>query len=296
MSSFKRKPKTDGTVKEDKDTVEELLQNAISAVENKRKNVEVSREFVRANTSFQEKLRDEVDYRQKRYIIYERNTLHRNATKSKDTYRFRSSFEESRSIALTTSEGYTLGVGGGIGVGYMGTQVGINTGFKFNRSKSFFSDDSTTKTKHQEIEVKVPSRKTVEIKELTYCVPKSCVCKLQFSLKSGDSVPYYYQESEIGIPKHGETKVSRLIGKLESQLKQPRNSSYKCIRRGQTSALTFKSKCQFDVLEHSIETRFLTDEQQQELNHTEVMRRMRSDWTKKQKTQKFNLYSRHSSA
>ena len=66
MSSFKKKPKRDGTVKEDKDTVEELLQNAISAVENKRKNVTVSREFVRANTSFREKLRDEVGYRQKR--------------------------------------------------------------------------------------------------------------------------------------------------------------------------------------------------------------------------------------
>ena len=262
--------------KNDVETIKQILEGVIE--EEDKQEVEIFEEILQRNFRILEKTREETHYKGE-HLVSERNTAYRNLTEESTTYRFKTCYEEGSSLAMTTTSGITGGIGGILGVGYGPVKLGVGGGLKLKQEKSTSDDEHKSEINHHEVEVKVPKGKTVEIKKLVFCVPKLCVCKLELALHLEEKIKYFYKSAKTGdtedSKKEGEVKVGKLRDKLIFRLKEHRNKSHECTKRGKMLLITFKRVCKFSVYEQRIETRILKKTEENKMAWGEIGRRIR---------------------
>ena len=209
----------EGYVVFDYEMVKELLEKSIEFVE-KKKNVKMDDNFfAKANIHITKKNRDTPE---KRWIVSEQDTSQENFTDEPATYTFKSSFEERNSICLATSQGYSIGVGGGIGAGYVGGNAGLNTSLEYRQSKSFGQDQCKAEIKELVAVVPVPPQTIVVVKELVYGVERLAMCNLKLMLREKDKIFYKHTPKQGATEKSDSVEVKKLLQKAKQlQVKAP---------------------------------------------------------------------------
>ena len=275
---------------DDVENIKSILEGVIADVHGKQE-VEMFDEILQKNFRILSKSREETYYKEE-HLVSEQNTAYRNSTEEKTTYRFKNCYEQGSSLATTTTHGIAAGMGGALGGGYGPINVGVGGGVQLKREKSTCDDGHKCEINHHEVEVEVPTGKTVEIKKLIFCVPKSCECQLQLTLQLEEKVKYYYKSAKTNDKEDsknvGETKVSKLKDKLISRLREDRNKSYECKERGNVLVITFVRVCKFSVFEHRIETRILKKTEENKIVWGEIGTQIRVHPAKLRNTMMIN--------
>ena len=188
--------------------VKEMLESSIAFVE-KKVNVTLEDDFfVNANIRVRMKNRDRP---RERYLISEQDTSQENLTDEIATFFFKTSFQETLSFSLATTQGFTACLGGALGGG-MGGNIGLNSGLQYSQSKRFGQDTSNASTKQLSAYVDVKPNTQVIVRELVYEVEWAAMCELELSLRKEDKIKYmckYGQDKE----KFHMIEVNKLIKK-----------------------------------------------------------------------------------
>ena len=202
--------------------VKEILQQLISALAENNRKVELTDDFfVKANIRITKKNRNRP---RKRLLISEKDTSQENITNETTKFHFKTSFEETTSVSLATSQGFSANVGGGLSGGAAGASLGLSSGLEYSKSKSFGQDKSRAQNKELTAEVDVRPNTVVIVKELTYEVEWAAMCDLELVLKKEDQIEYkctgrWRKEQTNYI------EVKKLLKRLTARLKKHASSS-----------------------------------------------------------------------
>ena len=168
--------------------VKQILEQLISALAENNRYVELADDFfVKANIRITKKNRNRP---RKRLLISEKDTSQENITEETTKFHFKTSFEETTSVSLATSQGFSANVGGGLSGGAVGGSLGLSSGLEYSKSKSFGQDKSRAQNKELTAEVEVQPNTVVIVKELTYEVEWAAMCDLELILRKEDKIEY----------------------------------------------------------------------------------------------------------
>ena len=194
--------------------VKEILEKSIEHVENKT-NVKLEDDFfAKAKIRIIKKNRDRP---MKRLLISEQDTSQENLTDESVTFHFGTSFEETTSVSLATTQGLTASIGGGLGGGGMGGSIGLNSGLEYSRSKSFGQDKSKAHTKELSADVEVKPKTLVIVKELVYEVEWAAMCELELTLGKEEKVNYKFTSGRSMKEKSHSIGVNKLLKKAKQR-------------------------------------------------------------------------------
>ena len=197
--------------------VKEILEQLISVLVENSRHVELADDFfVKANIRITKKNRNRP---KKRLLISEKDTSQENITDEMTKFWFKTSFEETTSISLATSQGFCANVGGGLSGGAVGASLGLSSGLEYSKSKSFGQDKSRAQNKELTAEVHVKKHTRVIVKELTYKVEWAAVCELELMLRKEDKIEYKCT-GRWGKEQSNYIEVKKLLKKLSVRKKK----------------------------------------------------------------------------
>ena len=169
-----------------------------------------------------------------RSLVSERDTSQENFTDETTKFHFKTSFEETTSVSLATSQGFSANIGGGLSGGAVGASLGLSSGLEYSKSKSFGQDKSRAQNKELTAEVDVKKHTRVIVKELTYEVEWAAVCDLELMLRNEDKIEYKCT-GRWGKERYKCVEVKKLLKKLIAREKKEASSSSSAL---ETSSLS----------------------------------------------------------
>ena len=265
-------PDTWLTFDEVKSNLAEYIKNIKRKPGRMRMDVEVSDSFFET-AMYQIVRKDREKYVNKEmWLISENDTNYENLTKEKASYSFESTYRETSSFTLTTSKGHTLSLQAKAGGGFMGMNMGLTGGASYQKMKTAGEGQSHMDMKKSKVEIKVPPKTGVTVKELVYTTRWTAECHLYLllctcikkpkvfdGLKSKDKDEFKSNdESEDtrikytiqGGKEGGDIKVSDLV-KVRYLEDQPWTSKI-----GDKICIKVKSPCTFTKTERALETSY----------------------------------------
>ena len=229
--------------------------------------------FTTANYQIVRKDRDK-DKRQ--WLLSEQDTRYENFASKEANYTFRSSFEQTSSLTLSISKGKGFKIGAAAGGGFGGMNMGLNCGAQFNKSRSAGEGQSHSETKHLIVEIPVPSKAAVIVKELVYTTECTAGChfylplgikkatfteNLKSVLKGKDKGKSKGFEDELKKKDESEGTIKYTTSGKEEEMKVSdllevpdlEKKPWVC-RLGDTICMRLSSECTFTKTEHTLET------------------------------------------
>lgn len=225
------------------DHLKQLLEDAVKTAETKQE-IELDESFFE-NVGYHviEKERDTIKGSP---IVSEQDTCYENFTKSDKNYEFefRSSYEEAHSFSLMTQKGYSIGIGGNLGVGFMGASAGLNPSLQYNSSKANNQGQSQVEKKDLCVRGHLEPGQSIVVREFVRELKTSATCKLEIIIDEKAKVPFTYEKG--GDTKEESIEMKKLLkaGKLATpSMRQDQKKVIFCV----------SGECTFKRLQHSLE-------------------------------------------
>ena len=137
----------------------------------------------------------------KRWLVFEEDTRYENIYGPPAKYTHTCQYDQETSVSLQISKGHKIGIGAGFGGNIFGGNVGFNTGYEYSKRKSEHNSHGRGKSKISSVEIIVPEKKAIIVKELIYKVEKRAMCEVELILNKKDEILYTISEStEQKIP------------------------------------------------------------------------------------------------
>ena len=128
--------------------------------------VEVDDEFfIKAKYDILQKGRNEDE---RKWLVTEKKTEHKNLCSSTVTYTFQVSFDETSSTEVMLTKCRSFSFEGGVGGSFGGGNLGFMSGFQQSKSRGASMGQSRSDVKQMTVELKVPPNTTGIVKELVY--------------------------------------------------------------------------------------------------------------------------------
>ena len=225
------------------DELKKLLEQSIAATL-KKGGVELDEDFFEVvDYHVVRKARDTTE---ERSLVSEKNTRfeNHNANGEISEYRFSSSYEESSSFTLTTSKGYSIGIGGDLGVGFMGGSAGVNTGYQYSRQRGRSEEKGRTNTKELCLSGSLQPHTVVTVKELMYEVRENAQCNLVLMVGDRTNIPFNYEKNG----EKGSVEMKKLFerGKISSY-----SRAFEHV--GKTVTMNLAGPCTYRSTERALE-------------------------------------------
>ena len=139
------------------------------------------------------KNRDILTWKPMRKLLSERDTWYENVTNKDTTYTFKSSFEESQSVTVGKKSRFTVQGGVKVSGNIPFTDVGATADASYSKQQSKGTKTGTTRIREQTVNVAVPAKSAVCIKQLLYEVEHEQMCVVQVTLHKDKTLLYRYE-------------------------------------------------------------------------------------------------------
>ena len=180
------------------------------------------------------------DKEDKHNLILQKEHRYENmATDAETTFTFTTSYEDTTSLSLATSSGWTVGIACNLSAGAMGVNLGVGPSFNYSRSKNATRENVHGETRTLQMTGKVPAGEVAIVTELIYNTLKHNNCEVKLRVDKEIEVPYLLGTATKNV------RVSKLIDDL-----MRRNT---CITKDDKSVVFhLNGRCQFRHIDHSL--------------------------------------------
>ena len=231
-----------GEVYQDYDDLKQQLEHSIAATE-KRKEVELDSDFLEEVDYHTVIVRKTTTPKEQRSLVSEQNTQFKNSgSKSKGEYKFANSYEESSSLSMTSTKGYSISIGSKLGASYMGGSAGVNAGYQYSKNKGSNENKGDKKRKELCLTGSVDPKRVVIVKEQVYEVQETAKCEVVLTMSDKAKIPYTYDDES----KSGSVEMKKLF-------KKGKFASEAIKRVGNNVTMNITGSCTFSKIEHVLE-------------------------------------------
>ena len=230
----------------DYESLKETLEKAIKSAEHKKRDIELDENFFgilecEIKNRVVQAIKDPDD---KDEPIGEEDSRFENLEKEKiKTFKFCSCYDQHSTYSLTTTKGWSVGVGGNLGAGAMGATAGVDATAQYGRSKSSTGGGSHGETKTLELSGEVEPGHVVTVKELAYRETTYRFCDMKLSANKNSDVPYYFKGKKG--KEHEKIKMYKLIKHLSKTHKEFRSE-------GDHVTFHLNGRCKFTCVIHTL--------------------------------------------
>ena len=163
--------------------------------------------------------------------------------RSRTWFKFTSCYNHQSSFSLTTTKGWSIGMGAKLGAGAMGASAGVDATAQYGRSKSSMGGGSHGETKRLELSGKIEPGHVVTVKELAYRETTYRNCDMKLSANKKIDVPYYFKNQDEQEPE--KIKMYKLIKYLSETDKEFKSE-------GDRVTFHLNGRCKFTRVKHAL--------------------------------------------
>ena len=229
----------------DYESLKESLEDAIKNAKPKKKGIELHEDFYEV---FHCKItnrvvQDNKDPEDKDEVIWENNNQYENLDTEERSYKFSNSYIDHSCSSLTVTKGWSIGVGGKLGVEGMGAAAGVNSTGQYDRRTTKTEGDIHEETKTLETTGETKPYHASIVKELAYRETRYRTCDMTLSANKNSDVPYYFKR------KTGKNKIKIKMRKLIKHLSKT-NKQFN--NEGDQVTFRLNGRCKFTCVKHAL--------------------------------------------